>query len=284
MPTPQTTTEPQPTTETSTPDGVRRSWRTSPPLARRLLVAIVLIVIWASYIKVEHVSKLEFSSPQATLAALWHGWINGDLRSATVTTLEVLLAGVGIGIVISVLFTLWATATVLGDDVVSLLTGLFNPIPSIAIVPLTIIWFGVSNKAVLFVIAESVIWPLTINLRNGIQSVNPTLAMVGRNIGLRRWSYARRVLLPSSLPQIISGLEIGWAAAWRTGIAAELVFGTAGGNGGIGFFINTNQNFLKTDAVFAGLATIGIIGVLVQIAFRTLERHTTARWGMTAPR
>jgi NitT/TauT family transport system permease protein len=245
-----------------------------------VLLAVVLVAIWASYIKLRHVSPLVFSSPQATVRALERGWVDGQLASATATTLEVLLGGIGIGLVLAVAFTIWATTTTVGNDLLALLTAIINPLPSIAVLPLAMIWFGVSNKAILFVVAESVLWPLAINLTSGFSTVNPTLTMVGRNLGLRRWHYVRRVLLPGALPSIISGLNIAWAMAWRTAIAAELVFGTSGGNGGIGYFINTSQYFLKIPDVFAGLATIGVVGFAVQMGFGALERHTIVRWGM----
>lgn len=263
---------------------VGAAWARLPATARRVLLGVVLLAVWALYLRLRHVSPLVFASPQATVTALARGWANGQLASATATTLEVLLTGIGIGFVLAVLLTIWATTTTVGNDMLALLTAVINPLPSIAVLPLAMIWFGVSNTAVLFVVAESVLWPLAINMTSGFTSVNRTLLMVGRNLGLRRWRYLRRVLLPGALPSIISGLNISWAMAWRTAIAAELVFGTSGGNGGVGYFINTSQYFLNIPDVFAGLATIGIVGFAVQMGFTTLERRTIVRWGMKSAR
>lgn len=260
----------------------RAAWGRLPATARRGLLAVALLAIWALYIRLRHVSPLVFASPQATIRALAKGWADGQLASATGVTLEVLLAGIGIGFVLAAAFTVWATTTTVGNDMLALLTAVINPLPSIAVLPLAMIWFGVSNTAVLFVVTESVLWPLAINMTSGFTSVNQTLVMVGRNLGLRRWRYVRRVLLPGAFPSIISGLNIAWAMAWRTAIAAELVFGTAGGNGGVGYFINTSQYFLNIPDVFAGLATIGIVGFAVQMGFTALERRTILRWGMKA--
>jgi NitT/TauT family transport system permease protein len=262
------------------PAAARVAWRRLPPTARRAVLAAVLIAAWALYIKVRRVSPLVFSSPQSVARAFAHGWVSGQLASATGTTLEVLLGGIGIGFVLAVLFTVWATATTVGNDLLAVLTAAINPLPSIAVLPLAMIWFGVSGKAVLFVVAESVLWPLAINMTSGFSSVSPTLMMVGRNLGLRRWRYVRRVLLPGALPSIISGLKIAWAMAWRTVIAAELVFGTAGGNGGLGYFINISQYFLRIPDVFAGLATIGVVGFAVQAGLGAVEARTVVRWGM----
>lgn len=105
--------------------------------------------------------------------------------------------------------------------------------------------------------------------------------MVGRNLGLRRLRFVRRVPLPGALPSIISGLNISCAMAWRTAIAAELVFGTSGGNRGVGYFINASQCFLNIPDVFAGLATIGIVGFAVQPAGQGLAgRAARVRAGL----
>jgi len=89
------------------------------------------------------------------------------------------------------------------------------------------------------------------------------------------------ILVPAALPSIVSGLKIGWAFAWRTLIAAELVFGTTAGQGGLGWYIFQNRNELYTDKVFAGLAAVILIGLLVDnVVFRPLETLTIRRWGM----
>ncbi|MNV94264.1 putative aliphatic sulfonates transport permease protein SsuC [compost metagenome] len=89
------------------------------------------------------------------------------------------------------------------------------------------------------------------------------------------------ILVPGALPSIVSGLKIGWAFAWRTLIAAELVFGTTSGQGGLGWYIFQNRNELYTDKVFAGLAAVIVIGLIVEnLGFRSLERVTLKRWGM----
>jgi len=101
----------------------------------------------------------------------------------------------------------------------------------------------------------------------------------------RLWRYAALrkavILVPAALPAILSGLRIGWAFAWRTLIAAELFFGASSGQGGLGWYIFQNRNELYTDKVFAGLATVILIGLLVEsLCFDTLERLTVRRWGM----
>ena len=115
----------------------------------------------------------------------------------------------------------------------------------------------------------------------GFLSVSNTLRMVGRNYGLSGLSYVGRILIPAAFPSILTGLKIGWAFAWRTLIAAELVFGVSSGSGGLGWFIYENKNQLEIPAVFAGLFTVILFGLLVEnVCFRTIEARTVRRWGM----
>jgi NitT/TauT family transport system permease protein len=105
--------------------------------------------------------------------------------------------------------------------------------------------------------------------------------MVGANYGLTGISYVLKILVPAAFPSILTGLKIGWAFAWRTLIAAELVFGVSSGKGGLGWFIFENRNLLDIPAVFAGLLTVIIIGLIVEnLVFQTIERHTIQKWGM----
>lgn len=104
--------------------------------------------------------------------------------------------------------------------------------------------------------------------------------MAGRNLGLSGGRFVAEILVPAAFPQILSGLRIGWAFAWRTLIAAELVFGVSARSGGIGWFIYTSRAQLETASVFAGLLTVILIGLLVEsVVFRSLTRITVQRWG-----
>ncbi len=105
--------------------------------------------------------------------------------------------------------------------------------------------------------------------------------MVGRNCGLGGIGFVTKILIPAAFPSILTGLKIGWAFAWRTLIAAELVFGVSSGSGGLGWYIYENKNQLEIPAVFAGLFTVIIIGLVVEnLIFHRIEARTIRRWGM----
>ena len=146
---------------------------------------------------------------------------------------------------------------------------------------LALLWFGLGQNSLIFVLVHSVLWALALNTYAGFLGVSETLRMAGRNYGLKGLRLVLFILIPAALPSILSGLKIGWAFAWRTLIAAELVFGASSGKGGLGWYIFQNRNELYTDKVFAGLAVVILIGLLVEsLVFNTLERVTVRRWGM----
>jgi len=247
---------------------------------RRLIVVFVLALLWqlgAVYIG----NSLLLPTLTETLAALWEAAVDGPLIERTLTSLQVLLMGYAIGLALAGLFTTFAVSTRIGTDVLSTLTAMFNPLPAIALLPLALLWFGLGAKSLVFVIIHSVLWAVALNTHSGFTAVSETLRMAGQNCGLRGVNYLARLLVPAAFPSILTGLKIGWAFAWRTLIAAELVFGVSSRSGGLGWFIFENKNQLETPSVFAGLVTVILIGLLVEsVIFRAIENATVKRWGM----
>ncbi len=255
-------------------------WGALPTPLRYALLFAALLGVWQAYVSVSHVNHLLFATPWQTSTTLWDDWTNGSLAGPTWTTLRILLEGIGIGIAIAAVLTVFATLTTVGADLLSLLTSLFNPLPGVAVLPLAMLWFGINENAIIFTIANATIWPVAINLSTGFKTVSPTLVAVGRNIGLSRVRVITDVLVPAALPHAVSGLKTAWAFGWRTVIAAELVFGVAGSKGGLGNYINNARLYLITPRVFAGLVTIAALGVAFESLFSALERRTIVRWGM----
>jgi NitT/TauT family transport system permease protein len=197
------------------------------------------------------------------------------------TTLQVLLIGYGCGLALAAVFTTLAVSTRFGNDLLSTLTAMFNPLPAIALLPLALLWFGLGIPSLVFVIVHSVLWAVALNTHTGFKSVSETLRMAGQNYGLTGVRYVTAILIPAAFPSILAGLKIGWAFAWRTLIAAELVFGVSARSGGLGWYIFENRNLLETANVFAGLLTVIVIGLFVEgVIFRAIEARTVRRWGM----
>jgi NitT/TauT family transport system permease protein len=131
-----------------------------------------------------------------------------------------------IGIVLGFLFTVLARISSFADDAVELLTSMLNPLPSVAMLPIAIIWFGLNVNALIFVVVNAVVWPVTLNISTGFRTANQTLINVGRVLGLSWWRMVTDVLFPAALPYTMTGLKTGLGYGWRTIIAAELVLGS----------------------------------------------------------
>ena len=246
---------------------------------RRLAVLVVLAIIWEVYARWVDVAIL-FPSFSDTMSALWDGLKSGIIPARLFITLKTLIVGYLIGLVVATAFTILAVSTRIGTDILSTLTAMFNPMPAIALLPLALLWFGLGNVSLFFVIVHSVVWAVALNTHSGFLGVSETLRMAGQTFGLRGVNLVLHILIPAALPSIVTGLKIGWAFAWRTLIAAELVFGAASGQGGLGWFIFESRNSLETSNVFAGLLTVMVVGLIIENGiFRQIEKRTVIKWG-----
>ena len=247
---------------------------------RKTLIVAALIAVWQAY-AVWTDNPLAFPTFTDTIAAFRDGIVDGALVTQTLYSLRLLLQGYAAGIALAALLSVLAVRTRLGGDLLDTLTAMLSPLPAIALLPLALLWFGIGRASLVFVLIHSVMWPVSLNMHSGFRGVSPTLRMVGANYGLSGLAHVRLILLPAAFPSILAGLKIGWAFAWRTLIAAELVFGVSSGSGGLGWFIYANKNTLEIPSVFAGLLMVILIGLVVEnLIFRTIEHRTVRRWGM----
>ena len=247
---------------------------------RKLAILVMLALAWEIYGRWLDNPLLvpPFSS---AVHALMTDVANGTIPLRALSSIEVLLAGFAAGTLLAGLLTVFAIGSKIGTDFLETMTAMFNPLPAIALLPLALIWFGLGAGSLIFVLVHSVMWAVSLNMLAGFRSVSTTVRMVGRNYNLTGLRFVARILIPAAFPSILAGLKIGWAFAWRTLIAAELVFGVSSGQGGLGWYIFESKNQLDIPEVFAGLLTIILIGLAVENGvFRLIEVRTVQRWGM----
>ena len=247
---------------------------------RKVIILLIIVVAWELYAR--HLNNpLLVPTFTATIQAFYAGIVGGDLLQKVVNSVVLLLKGYGLGLALAVAFTALAMMSRIGNDLLETLTSAFNPLPAIALLPLALIWFGLGDVSIIFVIVHSVLWAVALNTHSGFRSVSNTLRMVGRNYGLKGPRLVAKILIPAAFPSIVTGLKIGWAFAWRTLIAAELVFGVSSGKGGLGWYIYESKSMLDIPSVFAGLFAVILIGLIVEnLIFRNIEAVTVRRWGM----
>lgn len=247
---------------------------------RKAVILALLAIVWELYGRWLN-NPLLFPTFLETVHAFAEGIQSGVLLERAAVSMQTLLIGYGLGIALAALLTTVAISSRIGTDLLETLTSMFNPLPAIALLPLALIWFGLGTGSIIFVLVHSVLWAVALNTHGGFRSVSTTLRMVGQNYGLKGFSLVAAILIPAAFPSILTGLKVGWAFAWRTLIAAELVFGVSSGKGGLGWYIFENRNQLETANVFAGLFFVIIIGLFVEnFIFATIEKRTIYRWGM----
>ena len=257
---------------------LERAWESG--FVRKTLIIIFLGIVWETYGRALD-NPLLFPTLTDTLATMKDRIADGTIPLRAWTSIKILLMGYAAGITLAATLTILAINTRIGTDFLETMTAMFNPLPAIALLPLALIWFGLGSGSLVFVLIHSVLWAVALNTHSGFLSVSQTPRMVGRNYGLRGLPYVALILVPAAFPSILTGLKIGWAFAWRTLIAAELIFGVSSGKGGLGWFIFENRNLLDIPAVFAGLLTVIVIGLVVEnLIFRTIERNTIRKWGL----
>jgi NitT/TauT family transport system permease protein len=247
---------------------------------RKATILAVLALVWEIGARLLD-NDLLFPTFLDTNVAFIKGIASGELVIKLWASLKVLLSGYAIGIALAALLTALGIASRIGTDFLETLTSMFNPLPAIALLPIALIWFGLGNGSLIFVLVHSVLWSVALNTHSGFLAVSNTLRMVGKNYGLSGFSYVSKILIPAAFPSILTGLKIGWAFAWRTLIASELVFGVSSGSGGLGWYIYENKNQLEITNVFAGLFMVILIGLVVEnLIFRFIESRTVRKWGM----
>ncbi|MBI3699795.1 MAG: ABC transporter permease [Afipia sp.] len=152
---------------------------------------------------------------------------------------------------------------------VSPIMEMLRPIPPLAWIPLSILWFGIGDTQNEFIIFLGIFFPILVNTIVGVKNIEPNLVRAARSLGAPEYKVLMRVVFKGALPQVITGIRIGLGVGWMALVAAELV----GANSGLGFIINDARSMLRTDIIVVGMLTIGLVGLLIDTAIRVLSRY-----------
>lgn len=248
-------------------------------ITRKAAVLLLVAITWELYVRIGDVNALLFPGFLETCAALWELILSGEIFRKAYYSFRILAFGYPIGILLAAALIVLASSTRIGRDFLGLITSIFQPLPAIALLPLATIWFGFGTSSLVFVTVHSIVWAVALSTVAGFAAVGRTMVMVGENYGVTGIKLIRLVLVPAALPSILTGLRIAWAFAWRTLIGAEVIFGAVSGEGGLGGMVFENSDWLRTDAVFATLVVIILIGLAVEnLVFINIEKMTVRKW------
>jgi NitT/TauT family transport system permease protein len=238
-----------------------------------------LVYLWHVLVQRGIWSSILLPDPSAVWAYLVGAVKDGTLLSASIVTLRRLLIGYGIGIVIGIPLGLLTARFKIFSDTIGVLALGLQTLPSVCWVPLTLLWFGQTESAMLFVVVMGSLWSMVIATDNGVRNVPPIFSRAARTMGAKPVYTMVFVMLPASLPFIVSGMKQGWAFAWRSLMAAEIYVTILTGFG-LGQLLDNGRALSAMDQVIGIMIVIIIIGVLAdKILFSPWERFLHRRWG-----
>ncbi|SDA38732.1 ABC transporter permease [Mesorhizobium qingshengii] len=250
---------------------------------RRIVVPslffLALLGIWGIAAGSGRWSPVLFPSPWSVAEYLWGALLDGTLVEAIFVTMKRLLAGYAIGLLIGLPLGLVTSSSQMLEDTVGALALGLQTLPSVCWVPLALLWFGQTEGAMLFVVVMGTVWSVIIATDHGARTIPPIYARAARTMGSRGLHLWTRVMLPASLPFLVSGMKQGWAFAWRSLMAAEIYVTILTGFG-LGQLLHYGRELQAMDQVIGAMAMIVLIGSLAdRILFSPWERFLHRRWG-----
>jgi len=245
--------------------------------AKKIIFYVAILAVWQTVADANFWPNEIFPSPWEVIQDLGYGAADGSLFYGIGTSMLRLIIGLAIAIAGGITLGIFmARMETVNQTIGSLVLGL-QSIPSIAWVPLALIWFGVSDAGIIFVTAIGAIFAVTINTYTGVKNIDPHYIEAAQNMGAKGSKLITLVLIPAAFPYMISGFKQGWAFAWRGVIGAEILFSFLG----LGFLLNVGRQTIDVSQVIAVMIVIMGIGILIDgLVFKRLENKVMSRWGL----
>ncbi|MBI3914830.1 MAG: ABC transporter permease [Chloroflexi bacterium] len=245
--------------------------------AHKIAFFVCLLALWQGLVQLGLWQEYIFPSPLGVARTLARGFQNGTLLIGIAVSLQRILIGFGISVVFgTVLGLLIGRIRLLQETIGALVLGL-QALPSICWLPIALLWFGLSETAILFVVVMGALLSITLATEAGVRNTPPRYVHAARNLGARGWRIYLYVILPAALPAIISGLKLGWSFAWRSLMAAELLYVGLG----LGQLLNMGRELNDMSQVVAVMLVIIAIGLTVdRFIFQPVESRVRERWGL----
>lgn len=250
---------------------VAQSW------ARKIIFFVGLLAIWQMLTWMALLPDYLFPSPIGVLQTLVRGFRNGTFIIGIAVSIERILIGFGLSAITGMLLGLALGRIRLLDETVgSLVLGL-QALPSICWLPLALLWFGLSETAIIFVVVMGALLSITLATEAGVKNTPPLYLRAARNLGAYGWRLYALVIFPAALPAIITGMKLGWSFAWRSLMAGELLYVSLG----LGQLLMMGRELNDMNQVVAVMLVIVAIGLAVdRLIFAPVETRVRERWGL----
>ncbi|WP_392888630.1 ABC transporter permease [Pseudomonas migulae] len=248
-----------------------RTWRT-PDALLRLLSPIALLLLWELASQAGLIPQRVIAAPSQIGGTLWAMIASGELGKHLLVSLQRALVGLSIGVSIGVVAALISGLSKRGEVILDSPLQMLRTIPSLALVPLFILWFGIGEFTKIALIVTGTTFPVYLNLFAGIRNIDPKLIEAANTLGLSRRELIWHVILPGSLPSFFVGLRYSLGISWLALVFVEQINTTAG----IGFLASDARDFMRTDVIVICLLIYSVLGLLIDGLIRTLERFALA--------
>ncbi|MGY4531893.1 taurine transport system permease protein [Pseudomonas sp. TE3786] len=247
-----------------------------PTLSTRLISALTLaalLAIWWAVTAFGLIEPLFLPPPSAVLQKGWLLATSGYMESTLWQHLGASLGRIGLALLIAVLTAIPVGIAIgrnrIAQGILDPLIEFYRPIPPLAYLPLIVIWCGIGELSKVLLIYLAIFAPIAIATATGVRTVDPAKLRAAQSLGASRSQLIRHVILPSALPDILTGVRIGLGVGWSTLVAAELIAATSG----LGFMVQSAAQFLVTDVVILGILVIAVIAFALEMSLRALQRR-----------
>lgn len=236
--------------------------------ARRLFSPILVLLLWEAASRTFILNPLLVPPPSLVFVDIYDLVVTGELFAALWASLRRVLAGFAIAVVVAIVIGVLMASFRIAEDFVDPLVELIRPVSPLALFPLALLWFGIGDGSKVFLIALSCSFPIILNTYAGVKGIDGALVRAARSLGASRLEVIARIILPGSLPGVLTGVRVAWGIALIVIIASEMV----GAVNGLGYMVLDAQQTFKVERVFSGIIVIGVIGFLTDRGLRALRR------------
>lgn len=246
-------------------------------IVKRIAFFVALLVAWEILASRHIWDATLFPGPIQVAKTLGALLADGSLIDGTAVSLRRVLVGYGISLAIGIPVGVLIGRQAWAEETLGSLVSGFQSLPSICWLPLALLWFGLNDRAILFVVVMGSMVSIAVAVRDGVRNLPPTYVRAARTLGVPPIRMVWEVLIPASLPTILTGAKLGWSYAWRALMSGELLFVSLG----LGHLLMMGRELADMSQVLSVMAVIVALGLLTDtVIFGSLERHVRRQWGL----
>ncbi|TDL31118.1 ABC transporter permease [Jeotgalibacillus sp. S-D1] len=247
------------------------------PAVKRIIFYVLLFAVWQGAVYAFEVSPSLLPAPTDVFVSLYEGFSNKTLLYDLLASFQRLFTGLAIALVLGLLLGVLLAKSKTADETLGSLILALQSVPSIVWLPLAIMWFGLNEMAVIFIVVLGATIVMTINVRTGIINVPPLFIKAAKTMNYRGFRLFRKVTIPASIPYAVTGIRLAWAFAWRALMAGELL----STGPGLGYSLRFASDFGDMSRVIAIMLMIMLIGIIVDLLFfQRVEKKVLKKWGL----